>query len=137
MGASISFWVIFNAVIFTILALDLGVFNKRAHKIAVKEALIWSSVWIAIALIFNIFVFFQFGKTRALEFLTGYVIEYSLSVDNIFVFILIFSYFSVKPQYQHKILFWGIIRSPDNEGNIYFCRSGSDKQIPLDRYYFW
>jgi tellurite resistance protein TerC len=109
MEASILFWVIFNAVIFTVLALDLGVFNKKAHKIAVKEALIWSSVWIAIALAFNIFVLLQFGKTKALEFLTGYVIEYSLSVDNIFVFILIFSYFSVKPQYQHKILFWGIL----------------------------
>jgi len=109
MEASILFWVIFNAVIFTVLALDLGVFNKKAHKIAVKEALIWSGVWIAIALAFNIFVLLQFGKVKALEFLTGYVIEYSLSVDNIFVFILIFSYFSVKPQYQHKILFWGIL----------------------------
>jgi tellurite resistance protein TerC len=109
MEASILFWVIFNAVIFTVLALDLGVFNKKAHKIAVKEALIWSSVWIAIALAFNVFILVQFGKTKALEFLTGYVIEYSLSVDNIFVFILIFSYFSVKPQYQHKILFWGIL----------------------------
>jgi tellurite resistance protein TerC len=109
MEASILFWVIFNTVIFTVLALDLGVFNKKAHKIAVKEALIWSSVWIAIALAFNVFVLVQLGKTKALEFLTGYVIEYSLSVDNIFVFILIFSYFSVKPQYQHKILFWGIL----------------------------
>lgn len=109
MGNSILFWVVFNAVIFTMLVLDLGVFNRKAHKIAVREALIWSSVWIAIALIFNIFVFIQYGRTKALEFLTGYLIEYSLSVDNIFVFILIFTYFSVKPQYQHKILFWGIL----------------------------
>jgi tellurite resistance protein TerC len=109
MMAGITFWVVFNAVIFTMLALDLGVFNKRAHKISVKEALIWSAVWITLALIFDVYVFFEFGRTRALEFLTGYVIEYSLSVDNIFVFILIFTFFSVQVQYQHKILFWGIL----------------------------
>jgi len=91
------------------LALDLGVFHKKTHKVPVKEALIWSAVWISLALIFNLFVLFEFGKTKALEFLTGYVIEYSLSVDNIFVFILIFSYFAVKSEYQHKILFWGIL----------------------------
>lgn len=109
MKASMSFWILFNVIIFVILALDLGVINKRAHKITLKEALAWSGVWIAVALIFNCFVFAQFGRTKALEFLTGYLIEYSLSVDNIFVFILIFSFFSVKPQYQHKILFWGIL----------------------------
>jgi tellurite resistance protein TerC len=109
MEAGIIFWVVFNAVIFTMLALDLGVFNKRVHKISVKEALIWSAVWITLALIFDVYVFFEFGRTRALEFLTGYVIEYSLSVDNIFVFILIFTFFSVQAQYQHKILFWGIL----------------------------
>jgi tellurite resistance protein TerC len=109
MENSIVFWIVFNVVIFSMLALDLTVINKKAHKIALKEALIWSGVWIALALIFNIFVLIEFGKTKALEFLTGYVIEYSLSIDNIFVFILIFSYFSVKPQYQHKILFWGIL----------------------------
>jgi tellurite resistance protein TerC len=109
MQAGIFFWIVFNVVVFTVLALDLGVFNKKAHKISVREALIWSAVWITLALLFNIFVFLEFGKTMALQFLTGYVIEYSLSVDNIFVFILIFSYFSVKAQYQHKILFWGIL----------------------------
>jgi tellurite resistance protein TerC len=91
------------------LALDLFVFHKKTHKVPVKEALIWSAVWITLALLFNLFVLFEFGKTKALEFLTGYVIEYSLSVDNIFVFILIFSYFAVKGEYQHKILFWGIL----------------------------
>ena len=109
MEASVLFWVVFTIVIVTVLALDLGVLNRNAHKIKLKEALIWSAVWITIALIFNVFVFFEFGKTKALEFLTGYLIEYSLSIDNIFVFILIFSYFAVKPQYQHKILFWGIL----------------------------
>ena len=91
------------------LALDLGVFHKHTHKVPVKEAVVWSAVWISIAVLFNLFVFFEFGKTKALEFFTGYVIEYSLSVDNIFVFILIFSYFAVKEQYQHKILFYGIL----------------------------
>jgi tellurite resistance protein TerC len=109
MENSILFWVVFNAVIFSMLALDLGVINRKAHKIDLKEALIWSGIWIALAMSFNIFVLVEFGKTKALEFLTGYVIEYSLSIDNIFVFILIFSYFSVKPQYQHRILFWGIL----------------------------
>ncbi len=103
------FWIGFHLFIFFMLALDLGVFNKRAHKIEVREALIWSGVWISLALVFNVFILVEFGKTKALEFLTGYVIEYSLSVDNIFVFILIFTYFSVKSQYQHKILFWGIL----------------------------
>ncbi|TFG43531.1 MAG: TerC family protein [Bacteroidia bacterium] len=109
MKNSLLFWTIFNIIILTVLTLDLGVINKKAHKVSLKEALAWSGVWISLALIFNLFVYFQFGKIKALEFLTGYVIEYSLSIDNIFVFILIFSFFSVKPQYQHKILFWGIL----------------------------
>ena len=109
MGISIYFWIGFHIFIFIMLALDLGIFHKHTHKVPVKEAVIWTIVWISLALIFNLFVFFEFGKTKALEFLTGYVIEYSLSVDNIFVFILIFTYFAVKDQYQHKILFWGII----------------------------
>jgi tellurite resistance protein TerC len=93
------------------LALDLGVFHKKIHKVSVKEAIVWSCVWIGLALLFDLFIYLDhdFGKIKALEFLTGYVIEYSLSVDNIFVFILIFSYFAVKEQYQHKILFWGIL----------------------------
>jgi tellurite resistance protein TerC len=109
MGASIYFWIGFQILIFVILALDLGVFNKKAHKVPVKEALIWSGVWITVALLFNLFIFFDYSKTKALEFLTGYVIEYSLSVDNIFVFILIFTFFAVPDKYQHKVLFWGII----------------------------
>jgi len=109
MGISIYFWIGFHLFVFIMLALDLGVFHKHTHIVPVKEAIVWSVVWISLALLFNLFVFFEFGKTRALEFLTGYVIEYSLSVDNIFVFILIFSYFAVNNQYQHKILFWGIL----------------------------
>jgi tellurite resistance protein TerC len=106
---SIYFWIGFHAFVFFMLALDLGVFHKHTHKIPVREAVIWTVIWITLAILFNVFVYLEFGKVRALEFLTGYVIEYSLSVDNIFVFILIFTYFSVKDQYQHKILFWGIL----------------------------
>jgi len=111
MGTSIYFWIGFHIFVFIMLALDLGVFHKHSHKVPVKEAIIWSCVWITLALLFDLFIYLDndFGKIRALEFLTGYVIEYSLSVDNIFVFILIFSYFAVKDQYQHKILFWGIL----------------------------
>ena len=106
---NIYFWIGFAVLISIMLALDLGVFNKKEHKVAVKEAMIWSGVWITMAILFNLFVYFEFGKVKALEFLTAYVIEYSLSVDNIFIFILIFTYFAVPSKYQHKILFWGII----------------------------
>ena len=111
MGTSIYFWIGFHVFVFIMLALDLGVFHKNTHKVPVKEAIMWSSMWISLAMLFALFIYLDkdFGKIRALEFLTGYVIEYSLSVDNIFVFILIFSYFSVNSQYQHKILFWGIL----------------------------
>jgi tellurite resistance protein TerC len=91
------------------LALDLGVFHRKAHVIKIKEALVWSAVWITLALLFNLGIYFWRGPETALEFLTGYLIEKSLSLDNIFVFLLIFSYFGVPPLYQHKILFWGIL----------------------------
>ncbi len=109
MEVSVYFWIGFHAFIFLVLGIDLGIFSRNAHKVPLKEALLWSGVWITLALGFNLFVLFEFGKTKALEFLTGYLIEYSLSVDNIFVFILIFSYFAVPEKYQHKVLFWGIM----------------------------
>ena len=109
MGASFVFWVGFNAFVILMLALDLGVFHKKIHKVPVKEAIIWTGVWVTMAMIFNVLIYFDMGKIKALEFLTGYVIEYSLSIDNIFVFILIFSFFRINEKYQHKVLFWGII----------------------------
>jgi len=103
------FWIGFNVFVFIMLALDLGVFHRRTHKVPVKEAVIWTLIWVTLAFIFMGLIYFDLGKVKALEFLTGYVIEYSLSVDNIFVFILIFSFFQVNENYQHKILFWGIL----------------------------
>jgi tellurite resistance protein TerC len=91
------------------LALDLGVFHRKLHVVSVKEALIWSGIWIFLALCFNSFIYYVFGETKALEFFTGYIIEKALSVDNIFVFVLIFSFFHIPAIYQHKVLFWGII----------------------------
>ena len=103
------FWVGFNVVVLALLLLDLLVFNRRDHVVGMREALSWSAFWIALSLGFNYLVYQWLGKAAALEFLTGYLIEKSLSVDNLFVFLLIFTYFKVPAQYQHKILFWGII----------------------------
>ena len=91
------------------LVLDLGVFHRRAHTVKFREALLWSAVWIALAAIFAVVVFFWHGRTPMLEFVTGYVIELSLSVDNLFVFLLIFRFFQVPAAHQHKVLFWGIL----------------------------
>ena len=102
-------WVGFNVFVLAMLALDLGVFHRKAHVVSLKESLTWTLVWIALALIFNAGVWHYYGSQRALEFFTGYVIEKSLSVDNVFVFALLFSYFAVPQLYQHKVLFWGIL----------------------------
>lgn len=99
------------------LAIDLGVFNRKAHVVSFKEAATWSAVWVALALIFAVIFYFyttskfgpEVGQTKALEFLTGYVIEYSLSIDNIFVFVMVFAYFAIPPKYKHRVLFYGIL----------------------------
>jgi tellurite resistance protein TerC len=102
-------WIGFNIVVLAILALDLGVLHRRSEKVSIKEAATWSAVWVALSLCFAFAVYQTMGKESGLEFLTGYLIEYALSVDNIFVFVLIFSYFKVPEKYQHRVLFWGII----------------------------
>ncbi len=104
-----SLWIGFNVFVALMLVLDLGVFHRKSHEVSVKEALIWTGVWVFMAFLFNIFVYYQISEEKAFEFFTGYLIEKSLSVDNIFVIILIFSYFNVPPSYQHKVLFWGIL----------------------------
>lgn len=109
METPIVFWLLFNGFVLIMLALDLGVFHRKIHEVSVKEALIWTSVWIFLALIFNVIIYFWRGQQQALEFFTGYLVEKALSVDNIFVFIMIFTYFQVPTKYQHKVLFWGII----------------------------
>lgn len=102
-------WAGFLAFVCIMLALDLGVFNRKHKEISIKAALGWSLVWISIALLFNAGIYYFLGKQKALEFLTGYVIEKSLSIDNIFVFIMVFGYFNIPSKYQHKVLFWGIL----------------------------
>jgi len=109
MIATIYVWIGFLAFVLLMLALDLGVFHRKSHEVKIKEALIWSAVWISIALLFNYGIYVYMGEVKAMEFLTGYIIEKSLSIDNLFVFIMIFSYFNVDKKYQHKVLFWGII----------------------------
>ena len=109
MDQTVVLWTAFNVFVLGMLALDLGVFHKKSAEISVKDALIWTGVWITLAMSFNFFVYHYFGKEQAIEFFTGYIIEKSLSVDNIFVIIMIFSYFHVPTAYQHKVLFWGIL----------------------------
>lgn len=109
MPHQILMWAIFGVLVLVLLALDLGVFHKKEHTIRIREALIWSAVWVGISLLFNLAIYFWQGSIPAMEFFTGYLLEKSLSVDNLFVFLLIFSYFKVDSIHQHKILFWGII----------------------------
>lgn len=109
MTTHIGWWIGFNIFVLALLALDLGVFHRNAHTVKLKEALWWSVGWVVLALAFNIGIYYFMGPQRALEFTTGYVIERALSIDNIFVFVLLFTYFRVPPLYQHKVLFWGII----------------------------
>jgi tellurite resistance protein TerC len=102
-------WVAFTGFVLAMLALDLGVFHRKAHAVKFKEALTWSVVWVGLALAFNVGVWWVFGPTKGLEFLTGYLIEKALSVDNVFVFLVLFSFFAVPAAYQHRVLFWGIL----------------------------
>lgn len=102
-------WIGFTAFVLAMLALDLGVFHREAREMRVRDALGWTAIWIGLALAFNVGVYWRFGSERALEFLTGYVIEKALSVDNIFVFLVVFSVFAVPAKLQHRVLFWGIL----------------------------
>lgn len=103
-----SWWLAFNGFVVIMLALDLGVFHRKAHAVKLKEALGWSAAWISLALLFNAWIYQSMGPEKGTEFLTGYLIEKSLSVDNVFVFAVLFSFFAVPDKLQHKVLFWGI-----------------------------
>jgi tellurite resistance protein TerC len=102
-------WIGFNIFVLAMLALDLGVFHRKAHVVSFKESITWTAVWVLLAMVFNVGVWHYFGSQKGLEFFTGYLIEKSLSVDNVFVFALLFSYFAVPPLFQHKVLFFGIL----------------------------
>ena len=108
-SGTIWLWIGFNLFVLAMLALDLSVFHRRAHAVSLKEASIWSVVWITLAMIFNAGLYFFAGSEPALQFFTGYLIEKSLSVDNIFVFVLLFTFFKVPAPFQHRVLFWGIL----------------------------
>ncbi|MBD3161822.1 MAG: TerC/Alx family metal homeostasis membrane protein [Candidatus Eisenbacteria bacterium] len=107
--AEVWFWIVFGVVATGILVLDLAVLHRKPHAVRTREAALWSSVWVSVALLFNLWILFSMGSEKGLEFFTGYLIELSLSVDNIFVFVLIFAYFRVPAAFQHRVLFWGIV----------------------------
>src|ERR1700733_3411707 len=102
-------WIIFNAGVLLLLVLDLGVFNRRAHEVSIRQAALWSVFWVSVSIAFNLWILHAHGGEKALQFFTGYIIEQSMSVDNIFIFILVFRSFGVERRYQHRVLFWGII----------------------------
>ncbi len=148
----ISVWIGFIAFVLLMLALDLGVFHRKSHVVSVREALGWSAVWISMGLSFSVFVYFAYagqwfglgtvvdavdgltnsGATATEKYLTGYVVEKSLSVDNIFVIAMIFSFFAVPPLYQHRVLFWGIIGALVLRGAMIGDRSRVNRRVPLD-----
>jgi len=109
MGVQLWVWTGFSAFVLAMLALDLGIFHRTSREVSLKEALTWSAVWIGLALAFNAGIYCWQGGEKGLQFFTGYLVELSLSVDNLFVFLLVFGYFKVPAQYRHKALFWGII----------------------------
>jgi tellurite resistance protein TerC len=104
-----AFWVSFVVVVLFLLSIDLGVFHRTAHAVKFREALTWSVLWVLLSLSFGCWIFFSFDKKAGLEFFAGYLIEYALSIDNVFVFILLFSYFAVPAKLHHRVLFWGIL----------------------------
>lgn len=106
---SVWWWVGFIAFVLAMLALDLGVINRAAKDVSLRSAALWTATWVSLALLFNLLLYFEVGKAAALEFATGYVIELSLSVDNIFVFLIIFKYFAVPREARHRVLFWGVL----------------------------
>ncbi len=102
-------WTVFSVLVLVMLALDLGVFHRKEHEVGMREALTWSVVWIGLALGFNLWIWFRLGSVKGVEFFTGYFLEKAMSVDNLFVFLIIFTYFSVPKPFQHRVLFWGVV----------------------------
>jgi tellurite resistance protein TerC len=129
-------WLGFSGLVLGLLAIDLGVFHRRAHAVGVREAALWSAVWIGLALGFNAWVWSAFGPDRGTEFLTGYLIEKALAVDNIFVFYAIFAYFAVPAAYQHRVLFWGILGALVLRGVFIFLGAALIQQFHWVMYVF-
>lgn len=132
----ILFWVLFNLFVIAMLALDLGVFNRRAHSIGFGEALGWSGLWVVLAAGFAVLVYFWRGRMASLEFATGYLIELSLSVDNLFVFLVIFRYFRVPDRLRHRVLFWGILGALVARGTFILAGVGLIRQFHWIIYIF-
>jgi len=124
MSVQATMWLGFALLLMTMFILDLGVFSRRSHEIKFREAIVWTLVWVSLAFAFNVWIYFPLGQVKALEFLTGYLIEESLSVDNLFVFIMIFTYFNVGKAHQPKILKWGIIGALVMRGIFIFAGIG-------------
>lgn len=129
-------WLGFTGLILALLAVDLGVFHRKAHEVGVREAAVWSAVWVALALAFNAFVWGSFGPERGTAFLTGYLIEKALAVDNIFVIYAIFAYFAVPAAYQHRVLFWGILGALVMRGVFIFLGAALIQQFHWVMYVF-
>lgn len=119
--ASPSIWIGFAVLVLIVLIIDLGIFNREAHVVKPREALVWTGVWVTLALAFNVFVWQHFGSTAGEEFLTGYAIEKALSVDNLFVMYAVFSAFAIPPLHQHRVLFWGILGAVVMRGIMVFA----------------
>jgi len=124
-------WAIFALIVVAMLVIDLGIFHRKAHALHFREALVWSMVWIVLALVFNVGIFFAYGSQRGLEFLAAYLIEKSLSVDNLFAFLAIFTYFGIKAEFQHRVLMFGILGALAMRGVFIFVGL-----ILIDRFAF-
>jgi tellurite resistance protein TerC len=136
MSGDLPLWIGFNIIVFALLAIDLGVLNRHAHEVSIREAAIWSAVWIGVSLAFGAVVYVVKGAEAGLQFYSAYLIEKSLSVDNIFVFVLIFAYFAVAPRYQHRVLFWGIIGALVMRGIIIFSGAALIQRFEWIMYIF-
>ena len=132
----VTLWVLFNVFVLAMLALDLGLLHRRARTPTFRQALVWSAVWISLAIGFALMMFLWRGHDAGLEFLTGYVIELSLSVDNLFIFLLIFKYFSVPAEQQHRVLFWGILGALVMRGIFIFAGVGLIRKFHWVIYFF-
>lgn len=136
MNNQVLLWVGFNVFVLAMLAVDLLIFHRKSHEVSMKEAAGWTAVWIALALLFNGGIAHYYGSEVGLQFLTGYLIEKALSVDNIFVFVLIFAYFKVPPKYQHRVLFWGILGALLMRGSMIVLGAALIKQFHWIIYVF-